>query len=276
MSEILSLKDVSFTYPRGKKEALKKVNLSFCAGERVAILGNNGAGKTTLFSLCCGLLSPQEGEILLDGKKVGRDKKALHKAVGIVFQEPDNQIIASTVYEEVSFGPLNLSKDKAAAKLRTDAAISLMALEDYCDRAPHRLSGGEKKRVTVADVLAMDARLLLLDEPTASLDPVNTERLEAHLNALSQKGYALLVSTHDIDFAYRFADRVLVLSDGVLLADGKPEEVFLREEVLQKAGLCAPTLWTLSRVVLPGIKIPPHTVDDFCALYNMQKGGDNA
>ena len=266
MSEpILQLENVSYAYPDGPL-AVDKLSVSIHKGERVAVLGRNGAGKSTFFLLCNGILEPDQGKLYCGGKAVSRKKKdllELHRRVGIVFQEAENQILAVTVEGEVSFGPMNLGLPVDAVQRRTEAALEAMGLEEYAERSPQYLSGGEKKRVTIADILAMSPDVILLDEPTASLDPENAARLEDILDELTRAGIALAVSTHDVDFAARFAERGLVFAGGRLVADGPMKSIFSREELLREAGLRKPWLWQAAEALRPGEESYPLTLEQF-------------
>ena len=176
---VLQAKSLYFSYD-GKGNALDGVSLNIYAGERIAVLGPNGAGKSTFFLCLNGVLTPERGEILLDGEPVGKKtRKRLCERAGIVFQNADDQIIASTVAAEVSFGPMNLRLPKDEVVRRVDHALDYMDLQAFRERPPHELSGGEKKRVTIADILAMESEIILFDEPAASLDPAGEDRLEA-------------------------------------------------------------------------------------------------
>lgn len=266
MSEpILQLENVSYAYPDGPL-AVDKLSVSIHKGERVAVLGRNGAGKSTFFLLCNGILEPDQGKLYCGGKAVSRKKKdllELHRRVGIVFQEAENQILAVTVEGEVSFGPMNLGLPVDAVQRRTEAALEAMGLEEYAERSPQYLSGGEKKRVTIADILAMSPDMILLDEPTASLDPENAARLEEILDELTRAGIALAVSTHDVDFAARFAERGLVFAGGRLVADGPMQSIFSRKELLREAGLRKPWLWQAAEALRPGEESYPMTMEQF-------------
>ena len=249
--KILELKDVSYAY-EGQGLALDQISLAIEQGERIAVLGNNGAGKSTFFLCCNGIITPKSGTILFMGQKVGHRRKdllALRSKVGMVFQEADDQIIASTVESEISFGPLNLGLIKQQAGERVDMAIEAMGLEALRERPPHYLSGGEKKRVSIGDVLAMKPEVILLDEPTASLDPKNTALLEETLEDLHKQGITLVVSTHDIDFAWRWAERAVVFHKGRILADGPIGEVFMDKAVIRQAGLRRPLLMEAAEAV---------------------------
>ena len=262
---ILQLEHVSYTYPDGPL-AVEDLSVSIERGERVAVLGRNGAGKSTFFLLCNGILEPSEGTIRCGGKPLTRNKKdltELRRRVGIVFQEAENQILAVTVEGEVSFGPMNLGLPVEEVERRTVEALDRMGLGEYGDRSPQYLSGGEKKRVTIADILAMEPDVILLDEPTASLDPENVARLEETLDQLTRAGIALVVSTHDVDFAARFARRGLVFSRGKLVADGSLESIFSRQELLEEAGLRKPWLWQAAETLRPGEASYPMTMEQF-------------
>lgn len=243
MKEILlETRHLSFSYEE-EKNALHDVSVSIGMGEKIAVLGANGAGKSTFFLNLNGVRTPDSGEIWFQGQAIyKKNRRVLQENVGIVFQDADDQIIASTVKAEVAFGPLNMGMSREETKRRTKRAISQMNLEGYEMRPPHYLSGGEKKRVGIADILAMDTKIILFDEPTASLDPMSAQMLEEVLNRLEQAGKTILFSTHDIDFAYRFADRMIVFADGTLIADGQPEEIFQNEHILARANLKKPVI----------------------------------
>lgn len=168
--------------------------------------------------------------------------KELRKNIGIVFQDADNQIIASTVMAEVGFGPMNLKLPKEEVLRRVEEALTYMNIQDFRDRPPHYLSGGEKKRVSIADIIAMKSEIIIFDEPTAGLDPLNTQILEAVLDKIGSEGKTILVSTHDVDFVYRWAERAIVFSQGKIIADGPPLKIFQNEEILKQANLKRPTL----------------------------------
>lgn len=248
---LLQLREVSYAY-EDDQLALNAVSVAIHAGERIAVLGNNGAGKSTFFLCCNGVLAPSNGELSLEGEVIGRKDRDLNKlreSVGMVFQDPDDQILASTVEAEVSFGPMNLGLSKEQVQTCVDEAIDKMDLSAYRSRPPHYLSGGEKKRVSIADILAMNPKMILFDEPSSSLDPKNTLRLREILSELSNVGMALLVATHDLDFAYAWAERVLVFSGGALLADASPRQIFADEALLEKAGLHKPTMYRVAEIL---------------------------
>lgn len=239
---LLQAENLSYSYGQGN-QVLKKINFTVKKGEKIAVLGSNGAGKSTCFLNLNGVLRPESGQIRYRGKEIGKkDLNELRKNVGIVFQDADSQIIASTVFAEVSFGPVNLKLPKEEVKRRVETALDCMNLMPMKDRPPHYLSGGEKKRVSIADIIAMESEVVIFDEPTASLDPVNVEMLEGVLDKMNEMGKTLLISTHDVDFAYRFADRAVIFSGGRIIADGPVREVFEDDEVLNQANLKRPIL----------------------------------
>ena len=257
MQPVLQAKNLRFCYDSGAP-ALDGVSLDVHAGERIAVLGPNGAGKSTFFLCLNGVLTPESGQILLDGKPVDRKaRKTLCERVGIVFQNADDQIIASTVAAEVSFGPMNLRLPRQEVARRVDHALDYMDLQAFRARPPHDLSGGEKKRVSIADILAMESEIILLDEPAASLDPAGEERLGRVLARLSDEGRTLLISTHDMDFAFRLATRAVVFSAGRILADGTPQAVLADETVLRQAHLRRPLLAEVFDALRARNLVPP-------------------
>lgn len=241
---LLEGKGLSFSYE--KKPVLKNICFSVKRGEKIAVMGPNGAGKSTFFLNLNGVLQAGQGEIFWDGKKVGKkERRRLQRNVGFVFQDADSQLIASNVRAEVSFGPINLGLSKEEVIERVEEAIEYLSLSDLQDRPPHYLSGGEKKRVSIADILAMRPEIFLFDEPMAALDPINAEKVEQILCRLHKEGKTILVATHDVDFAYRFADRVLVFSNGCLIADGPPQEIFRQGEMMERAHLKKPIVMAI-------------------------------
>ena len=246
---ILRLCDVSFAYSP-ERQAVSHVCLDIHAGERIAILGPNGAGKSTLFFLLNGVLRPMEGSIRYGAETItDKNVNMLRRGVGIVFQDADSQMIAPGVREEISFVPMNLKLSRAETARRVAHAISCMNLAGLEERPPHYLSGGEKKRVSIADIIAMEPEVFLFDEPAASLDPANVEKLEAVLENLSGQGKTLLISTHDVDFAWRWAQRVLVMREGMVRADGTPPEIFAQEALCRETNLKCPTLLRIEKML---------------------------
>ncbi len=241
--KVLELKELCFSYD-GIRNALDKVSVSIYAGEKIAVLGANGAGKSTFFLHLNGVRQCDSGQIILNSEVIETkaDRRKLQQNVGIVFQDTESQLIASTVKAEVAFGPMNMGISREEVERNTMSSIKQMDLLKYIDRPPHYLSGGEKKRVGIADILAMKPRIIVFDEPTAALDPVNAQMLEEVLQTLEKEGKTIILSTHDVDFAYRFAERIIVFCGGNIIADDVPEEIFQDEELLKIANLKKPSV----------------------------------
>jgi len=238
--KILEVRNLFYSYEEDNK-VLKDITVTIYCQEKIAVLGGNGAGKSTFFLNVNGVREPLSGEIRYRDEIIHKkNQNQLRRNIGIVFQDADNQIIASSVKAEVAFGPMNMKLPREEVEKKTMEAIREMNLEPIIMRPPHYLSGGEKKRVTIADILAMDTDVVIFDEPTSSLDPVNVQMLEQTLDKIEKAGKTILISTHDVDFAYRFAERILVFCEGQLIGDDTPENIFQDEELLKKANLKKP------------------------------------
>lgn len=266
MKELLAFEQVSYRYDSaGEREALFPLSVRLYEGEKIAVLGSNGAGKSTFFLLANGVLTPRSGMIRFRGEPVGKKERkqmGLRRSVGLVFQDPDVQLLAGTVEEEISFGPMNLNLPEEEVRRRVEMALSSLGLTKYRHRGPQYLSGGEKRRVAIADVLAMEPEIMLLDEPLNDLDPSGRQMFEETLGALHQRGMALAVATHDVDFAWRWADRVLVFHGGHLERDASPEVVFAEKELLSRCGLEQPVLWRVAQALhIPAPKNPEELAD---------------
>ncbi|MGB9662555.1 MAG: energy-coupling factor ABC transporter ATP-binding protein [Moorellaceae bacterium] len=242
MAPILAARDLEFSYPNGTK-ALKAVSLEIERGSKVAVLGPNGAGKSTLFLHFNGIYRPQRGKVLWEGKELRYDRTSLaglRQKVGIVFQDPDTQLFSASVMQEISFGPLNLGLPPEEVRRRVEQAMAAADITDLAEKPTHFLSYGQKKRVCIAAVLAMEPEVIIFDEPTAYLDPLLAYQIIELLDEINRKGKTVVLSTHDVDLAYTWADRVFILKSGLLLAQGRPEEVFLDESIIREAGLTVP------------------------------------
>ncbi len=243
MNEVhLSIKNLSYTYPDGT-HALKNVSMDILKGQKVAIMGPNGAGKSTLFSHFNGLTEPKSGYLEIDGKKMEYDKKTLleiRQKVGIVFQDPNDQLFAPTVKEDVAFGPMNLGLSYEEVEKRVDEALTLVGMEKFKDKTPHHLSGGQQKRVAIAGIIAMKPEIMILDEPTAGLDPQGVDKVLDILNNLNKEGMTIVISSHDIEMVNGFAEKIFVLNEGEILASGDKNEIFSDKELLKEAHLKAP------------------------------------
>ncbi len=239
---ILKVEDLYYAYGNGKS-ALDGVSVDIYEGEKIAIIGSNGSGKSTFFLNMNGVFTPEQGKIIYRGTVVNKKNlNELRKNIGIVFQDADNQIITSTVRAEVGFGPMNLKLPKEEVLERVEEALAYMNISDFKDRPPHYLSGGEKKRVSIAGIIAMKSSIIIFDEPTAALDPLNALMLEEVLAKLGSEGKTMLISTHDVDFVYRWAERVLVFCKGKIIADGTPLKIFQNRSILKQANLKQPTM----------------------------------
>lgn len=244
---MLEVKNIKYSY-NADYQALKGVSLKVEKGEMVALLGKNGAGKSTLFLHLNGIYEPDEGQVFIDGEELKYDKKSLLKfrqKVGIVFQNPDDQIFAPTVEEDVAFGPLNLGLSMEEVQDRVEEALGRVGMSGFEKTAPHHLSGGQKKRVAIAGILAMKPEVMVLDEPTAGLDPQGVVDLTKLLRELNDEGITIIISTHEVDLVPNYARRVFVLVDGLLIAEGTPKEIFARPEILEQANLKVPIVTDL-------------------------------
>ncbi len=245
LEPILEVHDLGYAYPQGTS-ALAGVTFAIAEGERIALVGPNGAGKTSLFHCLCGVLVPQTG----DGRVAGLDlrdptqRRRLSDQVGIVFQNPDDQLFSSTVLDDVAFGPLNLGLSADEVRTRSTEALHRVGLRGVEERVPWHLSGGEKRRVALAGVLAMRPRILLLDEPSMYLDPRGRRGLIDLLNAL---GGTQVIATHDLEFVLATCSRVLLMDGGKLIADGAARAILSDAALMEGHGLEVPASLVQSR-----------------------------
>ena len=253
MDPVIVFQNVSFRYPDTEKTALRHMDLSIVAGSFTAVLGHNGSGKSTMAKLCNAILVPTEGKVLVKGMDTSDEDNLLsvRRTVGMVFQNPDNQIVASVVEDDVAFAPENLGVESGEIRRRVDDALNRVGMYEFRLHAPHLLSGGQKQRIAIAGVLAMQPEILVLDEPTAMLDPAGRREVLSTIEALRREtGVTVLLITHHMDECVG-ADRVLVMSRGELVMDGTPAEVFSRVEEIRGYGLDVPAtteaLWELRR-----------------------------
>lgn len=249
--ELINLSKVSYTYNDGHL-ALNDINLTINQGEKVAILGPNGAGKSTLFQLFNGLLKPTTGVVTVEDMEVTKKNlNEIRRNVGMVFQDSDDQLFNSTVRQEIAYGLMNM---KVSGKELEDSiawALDVVGMTDYSNKSPHNLSGGEKKRVALASVLAMKPKVMVLDEPTAALDPRGVSKLIRLLNSINKDlGITLIFATHDVDIVPLLADKVYVLSEGEIVLGGTTEEVFSHKEMLREIDLRLPRVAHLAEILM--------------------------
>ena len=244
---IIDVRNLVYSYHSGKTLALDRVNLQIEKGERLVLLGANGSGKSTLIKHLNGILLPQKGEVLVKGEPVSKkNMKDVRRSVGIVYQNPDDQVFLPTVRLDVSFGPTNLGLRQDVVEQRVKTALNNVGLNGMEERAPHHLSGGEKKLVAIAGVLAMEPEVMVLDEPTAGLDPEGKQRILRLIYNLNKKlGITLVIATHDVDVVPVFSDRVAVLSHGRKIADATPTEIFSDPDLLRESHLNLPIVTKL-------------------------------
>ncbi len=277
---LLEFADVTFRYPDGNV-GLDGCSLRITRGSRNALIGANGAGKTTLFQHANGLLRPQVGTIRYAGQPIDYSRAGLRRLrseVGLVFQNPDQQLFSASVREDVSFGPLNLGLDTATARQRVDKALRAVGMDKFADRPVHNLSFGQKKRVCIAGVLAMEPQLLVLDEPMAGLDHAMRQELLAVLDDLHAHGITLLLATHDIDFAYRWTDCIHLIAGGTCTVSFATPDLPQHADALEAAGLPVPGVVELHRLLrahhLPAVAkdIPaPRSIGELITQINQGK-----
>ena len=239
---LIEIVNVGFQYVGAEKAALKNISLSIQKGEVVAIVGHNGSGKSTLCKLLNALLLPAEGKVTVEGMDTREEKNLLEirRRVGMVFQNPDNQLVTTIVEEDVGFGPENLGVPPAEIRVRVDAALQEVEMSAYAEKASHALSGGQKQRVAIAGLLAMQPEVLVLDEATAMLDPRGREEVLSTVRKLNrERGMTVVMITQFMEEALG-ADRVFVLSEGRLVMEGTPKEVFNERALLEESRLDAP------------------------------------
>lgn len=258
---ILEAVDLKYCYPDGTN-ALRKVSLQVEKGEKLAILGSNGAGKSTLFMQFNGIYRPNSGCIKYLGQDISYTNKALielRKKVGIVFQDPDSQLFSASVYQDISFGPLNLGLSEEIVADRVKQALMDTETTDLEDKPTHLLSYGQKKRVSIAGVLAMEPEVIIFDEPTAGLDPRHALEFMHLLTKLSDSGKTIIISTHDVDLAYSFSDRIAIMCSGEIIAHGEPGELFLQPDLIKRADLALPWLIEMHSELVKKGWLPPST-----------------
>lgn len=258
---MLEIKNLNYSYPQSKF-GIKDINLTIEKSTVHALVGENGAGKSTLFFNILGLNTPDSGQIFLEGKEVVFKKKELRDyrtKVNLVMQNPDKQIFYSNVRDDIVFPLRNLKRSDEFIEAKLKVLANKLEIENLLDRPAHALSYGQKKRVAIAGVLAMEPDYILFDEPTAGLDPRLTENMTQLIKALADEGVGILISSHDMDFIYDICTHASVISQGKIIASGTKDQVFCRKEFLEEAGLRQPTISRIkSECDLPNI----NTIED--------------
>ena len=246
---MFKINNLTYQYDK-KRKALDNITMDFENGDIIGIIGSNGSGKSTLFNNLMGILKATQGEILYKNHQLKYDKKSLYnlrKEVGIVFQDPEKQIFYSMVYDDLAFALRNIGMDEKTIKVRINKALKAVNGEDFIDRPVHTLSFGQKKRVAIASVIAMENNLVLLDEPTAGLDPESTRAIVDIIKSMHKKGKKIVITSHDMNLIYDICDYVYVLNQGKIISEGNVEEVFVDEEKIEEAGLELPWLVKLNK-----------------------------
>lgn len=272
---LLEMRDVCYSYPLADRPAVQNLSFHLPKQRKTALIGRNGCGKSTMFLLADGLCRPAQGEILLDGMELkfgGRANRATlnrwRQRVGLVFQDPEQQLVAPTVEADISYGLCNQNLPMPEVAERVQQTLQDFQLTELARSPLHHLSLGQKKRVSIAGVMTIHPDLLLLDEPTAYLDPLQTRNLLAELENIHNAGTTLLIATHDLDFVYQWADWVLVMENGSLLLEGETLEVFEKLQELPDFSLGLPLLWQMWQALPPILRngSPPRSIDQLTAI----------
>lgn len=265
---IIKFDNVSFAYELEDEEIVNAVNdfsLDVPEGQFLAVLGHNGCGKSTVAKLINGILVPNKGKVTVEGMDTSDEEKTvdIRKTVGMVFQNPDNQIVATIVEDDVAFGPENLGVEPSEIRKAVDSALKAVGMYEFRKREPHRLSGGQKQRVAIAGVIAMNTKCIVMDEPTAMLDPQGRKEVMDTVMKLNKEfGITVILITHYMDEAVK-ADRVVVMDGGRIAMDGTPKEVFKNVEKMKKLGLDVPQATELAyRLRKKGFKLPDDILDE--------------
>jgi cobalt/nickel transport system ATP-binding protein len=242
---IISINDIKFSYPTGIT-AINGITLNITQGERVALLGPNGSGKSTLILLIAGLLTPNSGDIkVFDEKTSSKTFQKTRSRIGIVFQDPDDQLFTPSVIEDIEYGPKNLNIPDKDVKTQSTYILEKMGIQHLKTRPPHRLSFGEKKKVSLATALILKPDLLLLDEPTANLDLASRRKLIDTINELNKEGTTIIISTHDAEAIPELADRIIIINNGIKIDEGKTSDILQNKNILEQSGLEPPTTVSL-------------------------------
>lgn len=284
MDKFIELDDVTFSYLTDydehtvKNTVINGISLEISRGEFVAVLGHNGSGKSTLAKMLNAINLPESGKVYVDGMDTSDENNLfdIRKRVGMVFQNPDNQIVATVVEEDVAFALENIGVEPTEIRRRVDEALKTVGMYEYREHAPHKLSGGQKQRVAIAGVLAMKPECIVLDEPTAMLDPIGRREIMATISELNSMGVTIVLITHYMDEAAR-AKRVIVMDSGEIIMDDTPKRVFSQMDRLKSLGLDVPQVTELTHALISaGVDLPDDIIsEDECyeALYKLLKKG---
>ena len=270
MESIIKADNLYFTYDGENTPALNGLSLDIQKGKKIAVMGANGSGKSTFFLCLNGILKPQKGTLSFCGTPYSYDRKSLlelRHRIGIVFQDPDNQLFSASVLQEISFGILNLGADSETALKETEKIMDALDITELKDRPTHILSGGQKKQVAIADILVMHPDIVILDEPAAALDPKHTALVNGTIDQMTEAGLTVLISTHDPDYAFSWADQIILFHQGRVLKSGSPIEVFSDQAALTLTNLSRPAVLSmygslcLKKIINTGIPIPKNLME---------------
>ena len=286
MSNFIEVKNVSFSYindfdtPSTKNTVISDLSLEIKRGEFVAVLGHNGSGKSTLAKMFNAINLPESGDILIDGMNTKDEANLfdIRKTVGMVFQNPDNQIVATIVEEDVAFALENIGVEPSEIRRKVDEALNTVGMYKYREHAPHKLSGGQKQRIAIAGVLAMNPDCIVMDEPTAMLDPIGRREIMKTIKQLNSMGVTIILITHYMEEAAQ-AGRVVVMDNGKIILDDEPKKVFSQLKLLKSVGLDVPQVTELTHLLIDcGLELPNDIIsEEECvkALYELLKKGEN-
>ena len=270
MESIIKADNLYFTYDGENTPALNGLSLDIQKGKKIAVMGANGSGKSTFFLCLNGILKPQKGTLSFCGTPYSYDRKSLlelRHRIGIVFQDPDNQLFSASVLQEISFGILNLGADSETALKETEKIMDALDITELKDRPTHILSGGQKKQVAIADILVMHPDIVILDEPAAALDPKHTALVNGTIDQMTEAGLTVLLSTHDPDYAFSWADQIILFHQGRVLKSGSPIEVFSDQAALTLTNLSRPAVLSMygslcrKKIINTGIPIPKNLME---------------
>lgn len=245
---ILKAENLCYTYEADDRPALDGLSLELHRGKKIACMGSNGSGKSTFFLCCNGILRPDSGTVYYNNLPLDYSKKGLlniRSKIGIVFQDPDNQLFSASVAQEISFGPMNLGFSESDTRQMVSDIMEKLGITPFAHKPVHALSGGQKKLVAIADILVMRPELIIFDEPTAALDPLHTELVHDIIGQVTKQGITVLMATHDVNYAFEWADEILVFHNGKLLDSGSPDEIFSNDTLLETASLKLPIVLSI-------------------------------